>query len=127
MTLFGGLGAVLVLAGVAGTRPERALLAQRAFRVMLVLVLPAWLVTRVAAQWTVSKEGLDDSDATWLGIGYIVTEVGLLLLIAATVVAWRWSRRRGEGALRVVLLGLGGVYLAALAVAWWAMSAKIGA
>ena len=126
ITLVGAISTVLILAAAAGRRPERELLSRYAFRVMLVLVLPAWLLTRIGAQWTESKEDLGDSDATWLGIGYFASDIGLLLLLIATGLAWWWSRRRGEGVQRVLLLGIGGLYLVALAVTWWAMSAKIG-
>jgi hypothetical protein len=41
--------------------------------------------------------------------------------------AFWWTRRRGEGWQGRVVLALGSLYLLALAVAWWSMSAKPGA
>jgi len=81
---------------------------------------------RVAGQWTASREGIEDADVAWLGIGYIVGDAGLIVLLLATGFAFWWARRGGEGWQRGAVLGLTGLYLAALAVAWFAMSGKPG-
>jgi len=124
MTLVGAVATVIVLAATAGRRPERPLLARAAFRVMLLLVVPAWLVMRLAGQWIASKEGLDDLDLAWIEIGYLVGDGGLLVILLATGFAFWWSRRRGEGWQRGVVVALAGIYLAALAVAWFVMAGK---
>jgi phosphoribosyl-AMP cyclohydrolase len=126
MTLVGGVATIIVLAATAGRRPERALLSRAALWVTLLLVLPSWIVMRIAAQWTASKEGIEDLDATWLGIGYMVGDAGLVVLLVTTGFTFWWSRRRGEGWQRGAVLGLAALYLAALAVAWFAMSGKPG-
>jgi hypothetical protein len=70
------------------------------YRSLLIVALPAFLATRLAAQWIASKQGLEDSSAAWIEIGYISTDPGLLLLIAATVAAGLAVRRarRSEAA-----------------------------
>ena len=79
------------------------------------------------AEWVASEENVDE-DAAWIGIGYIVTDVGLLLLIVVTVLAGLAKRRVGRGtepgglvrpATAITLL-----LIAAYAVALWAMTAK---
>ena len=124
MTLVGAVATVIVLAATAGRRPERPLLASATFRVTLLLVVPAWLVMRLAGQWIASKEGLDDLDLTWIEIGYWVGDGGLLVILLTTGFAFWWSRRRGEGWQRGVVVALAGIYLAALAVAWFVMAGK---
>jgi hypothetical protein len=62
---------------------------------------------------------------TWIGVGIAVGDGGALVLIALTVLGWLSLRRRPSFAR--YFAGLASLYLAALAVAWWAMSAKPGA
>ena len=124
MALVGAVATVIVLAATAGLRPERELLSRAAFRVTLLLVVPSWLVMRVFGEWTRSREGFGDEDPTWLGIGYIVGDLGLLVILLTTAAAFWWSRRRGEGWQRLAVLALAGIYLAALAVAWFVMAGK---
>jgi hypothetical protein len=57
------------------------------FRSLLIAALPSLVVTRLAAQWIASKEGLEDSDATWIEIGFISTDIGVLVLLGATLAA----------------------------------------
>jgi hypothetical protein len=101
------------------------------YRALLFGALPAYVATRVGAEWIASKEGVDDSDLAWVTIGYISTDIGLLALIAATVAAGltvRRARRAGvEGD-----IGRGaavGAWLTALlvvvyAVVIWVMATK---
>ena len=119
--LVGGIAAVTTLSVVSWRRPERTLLAQGALRILLILVWPGWLVMRVAGQWLDSKEDIP-GDPTWLGIGFLVGDVGLIVLIVLTVSGFL-AVGRAPRAGRVVAI-LAPVYLAALAVAWWVMSAK---
>jgi hypothetical protein len=95
------------------------------FRILLLVAVPSWLLMRLAGQWIDSKEDVP-GDPTWLGIGFTVGDIGLLVLILATVLAW-WAAKRPEQSWpRLTTTGLSLLYLAALAVAWWAMSAKPG-
>ena len=52
------------------------------------------------------------------------------MVVALALLAWRAARRVRAGDLRprsgAVVAGLGSLYLAALAVAWWAMTTKPG-
>jgi hypothetical protein len=122
ITLFGGTLSVATLAWAGVRRPQHELLSRATFRTLLALVIPAWIVMRIGAGWIESAEDVDD-DATWIGIGFIVAEPGLLILLLATGFAFWWSRRPTGWQGRVVA-GLATIYVAALAVAWWAMSTK---
>ena len=61
----------------------------------------------------------------WLGIGFAVSDAGLLLLLASIGCAYWWLRSGKPLAGRIVA-GLSSVYLVLLAVAWLAMSGKWG-
>ena len=82
--LFAGRGE----GGLAGARAG--------YKTLLLAALPAFIVMRVAAQWIASEEDLADSDAAWIGLGYMASEGGLLLLIGATVAAGRAVGRAGR-------------------------------
>jgi uncharacterized membrane protein len=125
--LFGGTLALAILALVVWRRREgAALLSQLAFRLLLFLVLPAWLLMRIAAGWIDGKE-FPKNEPGWVGVGYAVSEGGLVLLIVMAVLAWRSARREGTGRAAAAVAVLAPLYLVALAVAWFAMSAKPGA
>ena len=67
----------LVLSGTAlvlAWRGGGAAMVRLGYRSLLFGALPGWVVMRVGAEWIASKEGLSDSNATWLGIGF--TTVG---------------------------------------------------
>jgi hypothetical protein len=117
MVLVGAMAATVIASG-RGT-----LLRGVAYRTMVFLVLPSWLLMRVAGQWIDSKEDLD-GDPAWLGIGFIVGDAGLLFLLVTAVLAW-WAYRHPERSWpgRAVV-GLASLYLLALLVAMWAMTAK---
>jgi len=116
MTLWGALLAAAV-AGLAGA-------ARAAFSSLLV-ALPAWAVTLACAFWIASDEGLSDSNATWIGIGHLVLEPGLLVLLAAVGCAYWWRRSAKAVAGRIVA-ALALLYLLLLTVALMAMSGKWG-
>ncbi len=121
--LFGGIAATVVSAGRAG---GSLLLRRVAFRTMLFVVLPAWLGMRLGGGWVESREDIE-GDPTWLGIGFAVADIGLVVLLGTAIVAW-WSTRRPDRrwpAQAVFALAL--LYLVALGVAWWAMTTRPGA
>jgi hypothetical protein len=124
MTLFGAVITALLLSLAAWSRPL-PVLARSTSWVLLAVALPAWVVTEIGAHWIESDEGLSNSKATWLNVGMIVLEPGLLVLLAATGLAFWWSRS-GKAVAGRAVAGLAGIYLAALVVAWLAMSAKWG-
>ena len=116
---------------IARTRGDQPA-AQFAFRVLLRFTLPAYLVMRIGAQMIASKEKVEDSDATWIGIGYMTSEPGLLLLIAALILTGLMARRtkqgtsvEGAGQLRAAGI-LTGILIAAYVVTIWAMTTKPG-
>jgi hypothetical protein len=130
MLLVGGL-VVALGALVQSKRGDSLSLSRLAFRGLLLGALPAWVLMRVGAQLVYTEGNYDaaESDPGWIGIGFITSELGLLLLIAATVLAGLASRRlgRGEasaGALRPWSQGLVVVLLALYVVTIFAMSAK---
>jgi hypothetical protein len=126
MTLVGALLAVVLVSAVAWRRPDLAVLRRAAWSGLLVVALPAYLVMRLAGQWIYSKEGFSgDNDPTWLGIGFGVGDLGLLLLLVTIGVAFWWRRGAKPVAGRIVAV-LSSLYLVLLAVAWLAMSGKWG-
>ena len=124
MVLVGAILAVLVLALAAWRRPEVAGLRRGAFGTLLFLAIPSWLLMRIGAQWIYSKENdIYPTDPTWVGIGFVVADGGLLILLITTGVAFWWNRGGKPVAGRIVT-GLASLYLVMLAVAWLAMSGK---
>jgi hypothetical protein len=122
VVLVGGITATAIAAGRSQASP---LLRRVAFRTLLTVVLPAWLLMRVAGEWVNSREDVP-GDPTWLGIGYLVGDAGLLLLLVTTVIGW-WSTRRPERRWPAqAATALAALYLAALLVAMFAMSGKPG-
>ena len=123
--LFGALLAVTTL-GFASVRivEHGPMLRRLAFTIMLAGVWPSYILMRVGAQWVLAHEGLDnDSVPGWVGVGLLVSDVGIVVLLVLTLLAWLGLRRPRVG---VWFAGLAAVYLVALGVAVFAMSAKPG-
>jgi hypothetical protein len=95
-------------------------------RALLFAAIPSWIVMRVAAQWTYSEQGWDevDPEPAWIGIGFATSESTFLLIVAATVCAWRAARRGEGGGLRTATLILLGIVLLVYVVTVWAMTTK---
>ena len=126
VVLFGGT-ASLVVVSLAGLRvtEHSALLRTLAFRTTLLVVWPSYIVMRVGAQWILSREGLDDAPAPgWVAVGLVVADGGIVVILLLTLLGWLALRRARAG---VWFAGLATLYVVALGVAWWAMSAKPGA
>lgn len=101
------------------------------YRALLFGALPAYVATRVGAEWIASKEDLRDSNVTWVGVGYASTDIGLLALIAATVAAGLAARRARRGGVRgdvgrgaAVGAWLATLLVAVYAVVIWVMATK---
>jgi hypothetical protein len=96
------------------------------FRTLLVLTIPSWIVMRVAAQWVLNEEGLDELDPppSWVDIGFITSEGSFVLLVIGTVCSGIAARRARGGGLRTATLVLVGISLIAYVVAIWAMTNK---
>jgi hypothetical protein len=102
-----------------------------AFRTLLYVAIPAFIVMRVGAQWIADKEGILDakSDPSWVVIGFSTSDGSGLLVIIATVLAGlgaRRLRREGDGGLTLgrVAAVLTLIPLIAFLVTIWAMTAK---
>ena len=123
--LFGALLAITTV-GFASVRivEHGPMLRRLAFTIMLAGVWPSYILMRVGAQWVLAHEGLDnDSVPGWVGVGLLVSDVGIVVLLVLTLLAWLGLRRPRVG---VWFAGLAAVYLVALGVAVFAMSAKPG-
>jgi uncharacterized membrane protein len=106
--------------------------ARLSFRTLLFVSIPAWILMRLAAEWIADKEGWNDVDEepAWLGIGYITSEFGGVLLLISVILAGIGARRlgRSNGEKGVTLVRVSTVLAAILVIAYvitvWAMSAK---
>ncbi len=109
-----------------------AALTRLGLRTILVGVLPSYVLMRVGAQWTEAAWDYPEGyDPGWLGMGYVIADLGALLLLVAIVLAIIGLRRlRHTTAARSVLGRVVGsisvVLLAAYLVAVWGMTAKPG-
>ena len=98
---------------------------------LLAVALPGYVVMRIGAQWIYSKEGWDDlpdsAVPTWIDIGFIVADLGALLVLIALVVGGIGVRRLrsggGSGLLKAAMV-IAWLVLAAALVAVWAMAGK---
>jgi hypothetical protein len=123
IVLVGAMASVALAVRVAGTLTT---LRGLPFRILLLVAIPAWVLMRLAGQWIDNKEDIP-GDPTWLGIGFGIADAGPVVLILATAAAW-WAAKRPERRWpRQTVGALALLYLVALAVTWWAMSAKPGA
>lgn len=127
IALTGATAAVAVLAFASARQvdPARAALLRRlTFRTLLLVTLPAYALMRGAAEWILDRENIPD-DSTWLGIGFSVSDPGLVLLLVLTLVSGIGSRRRSTGAWPTWIVSvLTPIYVVALLVAMWAMTTK---
>ena len=120
----GLMGALLLAAtslatGEGGVRGSLRL----GYRALLLAALPSWFVMRIAAQWVLDESPFDD-EAAWVGIGFITSELGLLLLIAATVCAGLSLRRGDRPGLTRAAFILSVLLLVMYVVTLWAMTTK---
>jgi len=121
------LVATVIAASVALLAPgvvDPAGLRRFAFRSLLFVGLPAYIVMRIGAEWLYSKEfGDSDDDPAWIGIGYITADIGAILFLIALICAGIASAKSKDRLGRVA-----GVVVAIALVGWlvavWAMGAK---
>jgi hypothetical protein len=99
---------------------------------LLAVGLPAYVLMRIGAEWTAEREGFNDEGAPepdWIGVGYLVADAGLLLLLIALILGGIGVRRlrggKGGGLLKATTV-ISIVLLAAYVVAVWAMAGKPG-
>jgi hypothetical protein len=122
-----GATATVAIAGFAGLRwkDHAQLLSRLVLRAWLLAVVPSWILMRVAAGWILSKEFPDEDKAPgWVGVGFIVSEAGAVLLLLLGILAWLWARRKGTGRVGTVVPWLASIYVLALGIAVFAMSGK---
>lgn len=119
-TLVGAVGAT----ALAASYSEGSVLLRRvAFWAITLVALPAWVLMRLSGQWTDSREDIP-GDPTWLSYGYLVGDVGLIVLLVTAVVGW-WSSRKPEQRWPAqAVTALTSFYLIGLLVAMWAMTTK---
>jgi hypothetical protein len=126
MMLVGAVLTVVLASWVAWSRPDLGVLRRVTWTTLVAVGLPSYLVMRLAGQWIYSEEGFTGkNDPTWLGVGFGVADLGLLLLLVTLGVAFWWKRAGKALAGRLVAV-LSSVYLVLLAIAWLAMSGKWG-
>ena len=117
-----GVAAELLATGTA----EPGRMRRFAFRTLLLVGLPAYIVMRIGAEWMYSKEFGDSSDdPSWIGVGYITADGGGLLFLIALILAGvaAWKSKNGLGKAAGIVAGIS---LLAWVVAVWAMGAKPG-
>jgi hypothetical protein len=130
MILVGGVlttASALVIAGGDGR------LLRLGYRALLLVALPGYVLMRAGAEWIADKEGYNEKgapDPDWLGIGYLVADLGALLLLIALVVGGIGASRvrngkGGEGMLKTTMV-ISIVLLVGYTVAVWAMASKPG-
>ena len=130
MVLVGGVvtgGTALVL-GWRGVT-ERYL--RLGYFTLLAVALPGYVVMRIGAEWAYKKGPWDDlpEDPDWIGVGYIVADGSLVLLVIALIlggIGVRRLRSGGGGGLLKVSTVITLLMLAAYVVAIWAMAGKPG-
>ena len=131
------LGA-MVLVGALVTAPAVAIVGWRdaggtplriAYKTLLYVGLPSWIVMRVGAQWVYAEQNLDDlpEDPAWVGVGFVTAELGGLLLLVALIlggIGLRRTRSGGSSGLLKASVIIAMLLLAVYVLAVWAMSAK---
>ena len=122
----------LILAAAAllfAWRARSAALARLGFRALLFGVLPSWILMRAAAEWIASREGLTDSNLSWISIGFTTADAGIVVIVIATVLAGLAARRTGRAEGSGAGFGRGSAVLVSLLlitylVTVWAMATK---
>ena len=124
-TLLFGTVATLAIAGFAErAQTEHApFLARLVFRTFLLGVVPSFILMRVGAGLIADKE-FPDKTPGWVDVGFVVSEPGAILLIIVGILAWLGARKQGVGRVAFAVPILASIYVVALGVAWFAMSAK---
>jgi hypothetical protein len=129
MVLVGGL-ALSAISLIAAWRSGSAALTKLGFMSLFYGALPGYVVMRAGAQWIAHKEGLEDSDISWINIGFSVSDLGFVVLVISLVIGGIGVRRinRGEGGVPSIsariATGLISLFLIACLVAVWAMTVK---
>jgi hypothetical protein len=124
MVLVGATATAVTAELVSVSSEDPVRLRRLAFRTLLLVALPAYILMHGAAEWIHSKEfpkGV--SDPTWVGIGYIAADAGGLVFLVSLILAGVASRKSKPRLGRAAGL-LAALALAGWIVAVWAMGAK---
>ena len=126
MTTVGGILTVVVLSYAAWNKPQAAFL-RRAALTAAVATIPFYILLRVFAEimYSDEKDAFGGNDPTWVGIGYITSDAGFLILLITIGLAFWWKRSEKPVAGRIVA-GTSSLLLVLLTVAMLAMSGKWG-
>jgi hypothetical protein len=115
---------------IAAWRSGSAALTKLGFMSLFYGAIPGYIVMRGGAQWIAHKEGYENSDVSWIKIGFNVSDLGFVLLVVSLVIGGIAVRRinRGEGGTPSIsariATGLISLFLVACLVAVWAMTTK---
>jgi hypothetical protein len=129
MILVGGL---LSAAGLLALSRGDVRYLRLGYWTLLAVALPGWIVMRIGAQLIYTEQGWDKlpdtiDEPAWLGIGYLLADLGGLLLLVSLIVGgvgvYRLREGKGAGLLKATMV-LSLVILAAYVVAVWAMAGK---
>jgi len=97
---------------------------------LLAVSLPGWILMRAGGEWIASREGWTKSGVpspTWLDIGFLLADLGGLVLLVSLIVGgigvYRLREGKGAGPLKATLV-LAILLLGAYVVAIWAMAGK---
>jgi hypothetical protein len=114
---------------IAAWRTGSAKLTRLGFMSVFYGAIPGWIIMRGGAQWTAHKEGLENSNLSWIGIGFTMSDLGFVLLIVLLVIGGLIVRRinRDESGPWIsarIATGLVSLLLIGYLVAVWAMTTK---
>jgi hypothetical protein len=126
MVLVGGL-VTAATAAIIGWREEGLVFRRFSTMTLFAVALPGWLIMRIGAEWTYSREQLDQlpSDPSWIGIGFTTADGGGILLLLALILGGIGLRRGAAGGWMLRVSGvLATVLIAVYVVAVWAMGGK---
>jgi hypothetical protein len=122
------VGAATAAAAALATSPraaDPAALRRFAYRTILLVGLPAWVVMFAGAEWIYHEEFGGEDSRGWIRVGVVTGEGGLLLLLVSLVCARR-AVRTGSARFARVAGALTAIAIAGWLVAVWAMGAKPG-
>lgn len=129
------LGAMLLIGGLLTAASSLALaresvnLLRLGYVALLAVALPGWIGMFAGAEWIYRAQGLADEpiDSAWILTGFLVAELGGVLLLAALIIGGVGVHRLRAGKGRrlfTATLAISIVLLIASLVAVWAMAGK---
>jgi len=122
ITLFGSVLAVTILAYAAlRLTPERAQLVRRVtFWTTVGLMVPGWIIMYGGGAWVLDRE-FPNNSPSWVHAGLHIADGAAVLTLLLLILGWLAIKRPRLGGW---LAALSTIYVVALGVAWFYMSAK---